>query len=115
EVINNFTQLTIKFCELGIENPEIDVEQIDFTIHALTKEQWQDVQQITVDRRLKITDSHQLLTNLQREISTYFNVDETQDLGEFLRHVKTNLSDLIGMKEALQQLPSYALNALGRN
>ena len=115
EVINNFTQLTIKFCELGIENPEIDVEQIDFTIHALTKEQWQDVQQIPVERRLKITDSHQLLTNLQREISTYFNVDETQDLGDFLRHVKTNLSDLIGMKEVLQQLSSYALSALGRN
>jgi len=115
EEINNFTQLTIEFCEFGIENPEIDIEQIYQTIVSIPSEEWFRLSEIPVEQRLKITASHQLLDNLQRDFKTYLNFDNSINILSFLEQFKTVFGELIAQTENLKKLSQNELNGLRLN
>lgn len=115
EKINNFTQLTIEFCELGVDNPEIDIEQIYQTLTFISEEEWLRLFKIPLEQRLKITSSHQILEGLQRDFRTYLNLDNLVHILSFLNQLKNSLGQLITSVESLKKLSQNTLNNLKIN
>ena len=110
-----YTHLTIEFCELGIENPEIDVEQIFNTLNAISESEWESLSNIPTEKRLKITDSHYVLESLQRDLKTYFNLDETTDVMSYLIQVKSVFGLLVSNNNQHSLLSQNALNGIKSN
>lgn len=113
--INFFTHLTVDFCELGIENPEIDVEQIYRTLTSLNEEEWLRIFKIPTEQRLKITSSHQLLESVQRDFRTYLNLDHSINVLSFLQELKNKLGIIITKTEDLKNLSQNTLDGLKLN
>lgn len=113
--INLYSQLIIEFCELGVENPEIDVEQIYQTIASISNEEWLRLSEIPSDKRSKITSSHQLLENLQRDLKTYFNLDNSINVFKYLYQLKSNFGQLVAQSESIKVLSQNMLDGLKLN
>lgn len=115
EEINNFTQITIDFCELGIDNPAIDVEQIYQTLVSISNEEWQRLSEIPSEQRSKITSFHSHLENLQRDFKTYLNLNHSTNIVSFLNQFKKDFGTLVSQAENLKSLSQNSLNGLKLN
>lgn len=112
---NSLTQVKIDFCDLGIENPEVEVEQLFNTINSISTEEWDSLAQIPSEKRLKITSSHHLLSNLQRDLQLYFNFDNTTNSIEVLRFIKSIFGQLVSRQHQYALLSQNTLNQLKTN
>lgn len=113
--INSFTHLTVEICELGIDNPEADIEQIYRSLTSLSEEEWLRILKIPSEQRLKITSSHQLLESLQRDFKTYLNLDHSINVLSFFHEFKNKLGILITKTEELKNLSQNTLDGLKLN
>lgn len=113
--INDFTHLTIEFCELGVDNPEIDVEQIYNTIHSLAPNEWEELAKIPLEKRAKITNSHFILERIQRDLNTYFNLDSTATILHYLMELKSTFGKLVAHRDQYKTLSQNMLNGLKYN
>lgn len=115
QILKSFTHLTIEFCELGLENPELDVEQIFNTINSISESQWESLSNIPTEKRSKITASHQVLDSLQRDLNTYFNLDATVDVMAYLNQLKSVFGQLVANNNQHCLLSQNTLNGLKHN
>jgi superfamily I DNA and/or RNA helicase len=113
--INNFTHLAIEFCELGVDNPEVDVEQIFNTINSVPPNEWEELATIPVEKRSKITASHHLLESLQRDLNTYFNIDTTSNVTAYLIQLKAVFGQLVANNKQYRMLSQNALSGIKHN
>ena len=113
--IGAFTQLTIDFCELGIDNPELDVEQIFQTLIIISSEEWQRLSEIPLEQRSKITASHKSLESIQRDLKTYLNLDSSINILSILKQIKTVFGELVTQHESLKSLSQNTLDRLKLN
>jgi len=74
--INVFHTISIDFCEIGIDNPAIDVESIHQTLVQFTTTKWAELDDIPLEKRLKMTLFHQELNFLFTDFRTFFDFDE---------------------------------------
>ncbi len=115
QTTKSISQLAVEFCELGIEAPEIDVEQIFNTINAISESEWESLSTIPTEKRSKITASHHLLESLQRDLNTYFNLDGTVDVKTYLSQLKSVFGQLVSNNNQHSLLSKNALNGLKHN
>ena len=115
QTTKGLTQLAIEFCELGIENPEIEVEQIFNSIKAISESEWELLSTIPAEKRSKITASHYLLDSLQRDLNSFFNLDTTVDIMTYLNQLKSVFGKLVSNNNQYALLSQNALNGLKNN
>ena len=115
QTIKDFTHLTIEFCELGIDSPEIDVEQIFNTINSISDSEWELLSIISAEKRLKITGSHHVLESLQRDLKTYFNLDETTNIMSYLSQLKSVFGQLVSNNNQYSLLSQNVLSGIKSN
>ena len=97
QTLKTISHLTVEFCELGVESPEINVEQIYTTINAISETEWDTLSKIPIEKRTKITSSHHLLERLQRDLQTYFNLNETDDVLKYLKALRSVFGKLLSL------------------
>lgn len=114
-VYRSLSQLKIEFCDLGVDEPEVDVDQIFITINALSTKDWEDLAKVPVEKRTKITASHAVLDGLQRDLNTYFNLDNSTDVLGYLGQLKIAFGQLVASNNQYKLLSQNALNGLKRN
>ncbi|MCO4813969.1 MAG: ATP-binding protein [Flavobacteriales bacterium] len=115
EKINTYSQITIKFCELGIENVETEVDLIYQTIHAYSEIEWQLIADFSMEKKSLLTNSHTNLTNLYSDLKTSFNFSESDEIIVILENLKHDLAKIIPLKSELLKLNKNTLKLFSRN
>ena len=112
--INHFSEIIIKFCELNIENPEIEVPQIFQTLHAYSENEWKKIALFSEEKKSLLTNSHRELDQLHRDLKHYFRFDSMDKLSVILQKIKADLGKIIPIKKALSQLDEKAFYSFKR-
>ncbi len=113
--INSFSQISIDFCEFGIENVEIDVPQIFQTLTYYSEEEWQKINNFPDERKQFLRDSHTHLRELHQVLNQVFRFEKSTDINEFLKQLINKLPALISVKLISENFSDLALSSLLRN
>jgi len=101
---NQLSKITIDFCEININSPEIEVESIYRTITQFNTDQWTELDQIPMDVRLKLTNSHTELQSLFSDFRTYFSFDEGLNILSYLEDLSSKIESILPLKSKLDFL-----------
>lgn len=113
--VDNYSKITIDFCELGLESPENDIPIIYQTLHAYSENEWSEIANFPKEKQLLLTSSHGKLRDLHNELKTYFRFDSMDDVLNYLIELRKNLRAVLLLKERIGQLDNKTLLGFGRN
>ena len=115
EKINSFSQIIIKFCELGIDDPETEINLIFQTLGLFTEDQWNTLASIPEEKRSKFTQSHSVLNNLYHDLKSNFNLHGNTSIKDYLDALNAGLPKIISQRGKYQLLDDECLRCLFRN
>jgi len=113
--INSFSQIIIKFCELGLDDPENEVSLIYQTLGQFSADQWNELEAIPSEKRAKLTQFHSEINALHHDLKSTFNFEETTVISTYLSELKSHLSKLVEQREKYQLLDDTSLQSIARN
>lgn len=113
--INSYTQIIIKFCELGLVEPENEVDQIYQTLGLYSPDQWSEFEAIPVEKRSKLTSYHSELNTLYHNLKNAFQFSEKIDLVTFIKTFQSNFSKIIEKHQQYKSLDNQTLQSIARN
>lgn len=113
--INDLTQIIINFCEIGVDDPEKEIELIHQTLTIYSEDQWNEMQAIPSEKRSRITSHHKLLEKLYHDLQAHLSLTANSDLLQILNQLKTSFSEILSRKEQVQSLDENSLLTLSGN
>ena len=114
-IINDFSQNSIEFCEISLENPELDVPLIAQTLYAYSDSEWKTIAQFPEEKKSLLTNSHAQLSNLQHELKSHFNFLSEDRIVDFLKKIKQDLGEILPIKESLKPLDKNVFSSFLAN
>lgn len=111
EKSNKLSQILMKFYDLGIENPEIEVSLIHQTLGIFSEDQWNEFEKIPVDKRFAMTTHHRTLQDLHRRLLERFQFESGTHILDYLTDLSAKLPLLITQRIALQKLNEAELRS----
>lgn len=115
DIFNRYSKILIDFCDLGIENPEIEIDSIFLTLNQFNEDQWEELRQLPEKKRLKMTSNHTVIKNLFLDLKAHFNFKPDTDFIAFLHLLSGKLGDIIPIKSELKNLDGITLFGLQDN
>lgn len=109
---DSLSQLKVKFCGLGIENPYVEVDQVNQLLHYLTREKWELFVQFDENERSQFRSFHETLRNLYDELQLHLRLKTDQPLHQQLEALRSNLGHLIQLPE-IADFSSELLQLIG--
>lgn len=109
---DKFAQTLIKFCDLGIESPETDIESIHQTLGAFTPELWKIWDASTAEERRFFTDHHQTLHALYQELKDHFVFLEKTEIAVFLNSLLNHFPWILSQRKELSDCSQYMIESL---
>jgi hypothetical protein len=113
--INGFSQIIIKFCELGLDDPENEVSLIYQTLGHFSDDQWNELEAIPSEKRAKLTQFHSELNSLHHDLKSTFHFEETTVISTYLSELKSHLALLVEQRVKYQLLDDTSLQSIARN
>lgn len=110
-----YAQVLLEFCELGILQPEVEVEQIAQSIPLFSKEKWKHFTQIAPEQRTAMTRLHQLINRIYHELNATFRWTNEDHPIDALTDLRTSLPGLLLHREKLTSLTDVLLEGIRRN
>ncbi len=101
KVFNDYSKILIDFCEIGIENPEIEVDSIFQTLMQFSSDKWLKLYTIPLIKRQNLTSLHLELNSLFSGLRSLFHLDETIDLKLFLESFILNFENLLSLRKEM--------------
>ncbi len=108
----DFSQLLIEFCDLGLTNPEIEIEIIYQTLLQINKDTWQSYHDLPERERANLTAHHEQLHRLHSDLHRAFVLDKKTEIPAFLDELELALPQLISHKAALREFPPELLSCI---
>lgn len=108
-------QILIKFCDLGIDSPETDVEAIHQTLGAFTPELWEIWDASTPNERRFFTDHHQTLHSLYHELKDHFVFLEDTEIDQFLSSFLTHFPWILSERNEISDCSQYLIESLAHS
>ena len=106
------SQIITDFCDLGIENPELEIEILSISIQQLGEEKWQLLSEIPLERRAILTENHQLFSNLYHEMKSHLNLHSEIELFSTLTQLAKEFGAIVSMHSSLLSLDETSLELL---
>jgi AAA domain len=113
--INSYSQIIIKFCELGLDDPENEVALIHQTLRIYSQDQWVALEKIPIERRFMMTSHHKELNILHHDLKSHFNFENNVPILKYLQDLENGLAQILSKKDDLKKLDENALLTLSRN
>lgn len=112
EVFNKITSksnLLIEFCDLGIEDPEKEMEIIYTSIHQLGEEQWKILSEIPLEKRAILTQNHTLISDCYHALKSCISPLSETPILSVLSNLKSQFGTLVSMHQELLKLDDICL------
>lgn len=114
-VFNKYSKILVDFCELGLDSPEKEVDQIHLTLNQFTPEQWHELSEIPVEKRLKITSNHTVIRNLYHDLKSHFDFKPETNVPEYIGELSQKFGAILEQKTILLKLNDTALKGFQEN
>lgn len=111
----DLSSLKIDLCELGLENPETEVQMLFNSIHTYSEAQWQELVSMTTEEKNLLTGQHGVLQALHSGIRAALAFEGHTPLRVTLNSLLNTLPDLLSERQLFEGLDGETLRALGRN
>lgn len=115
ERLHALSQLTLEFCDLGIDEPQTQVDLIYHIMHLYSEAQWLEIEAIPAAERLILTEQHQILNRLYNDLRHAFEIQDLDDPEQIIRATMATLPTLIARRDLIADLRSTELQSFGRN
>jgi len=106
------SQLVVDFCELGIQNPEKELEILRSSIESFTNSSWEVLEELSPKQADFLAESHEFLHSAHSELRQLLSLDDTSNILETLNTLNANFSEIIALRHLLKELDTAALNLL---
>lgn len=97
---DSLSQIKIKFCELGVDNPSVDAEQIRQVIHYATPEKWILFENFTEKEKSKFRSFHKEIRDLYDDLKLHFRFRSKESISTQLNQLKSDLGKIISLPQA---------------
>jgi len=104
--LNQFSKITIDFCEININSPETEVDSIYRTITQFNSDQWVELEKTPMDVRLELTDLHTEIQSIFSDFRTYFSFDDATNIQLYLVELSRDIESILPVKSKLNFLNS---------
>ena len=114
-VHHDISKIKIEFCDLGMDNPETEMQMIFTGIHAYTESQWQELINLSAAEKSQLTGQHEILQSLYAGIRSTLSLEPHTSISESIELLLEHLPGILSERELIDGLASEVLRALGRN
>ncbi len=101
-----------KLSELGIQEPQLEIEQIEFLKNRFSAEKWEQIFTLSKEERNHFTKHHDKLNRLYQDLRTFFIFDDSTDLDDFIARLSESFSLLEINEDHWSSLPTDLRRAL---
>ncbi len=115
DTLDHLSQITVEFCDLGIDDPSQQVEVLYQALHLYPEDQWRELEAIPEEERLQLTQQHALLNRLYHDLRNHFRLNGESAPTSFLKELQQQLPQLIERRADLEQISENTLRAIARN
>ncbi len=112
---NDYSEITVKFCEIGIESVDLEVEAIYQTLHAYSENDWIKITQFSQEKKSLLINSHRAIEELHRELKDAFHYQNSDNVLSILRQTQEDLGKIIPLLDELKKLDETVFNSFSRN
>ena len=112
EKINQIAQLKIEFCEIGINSPETELDQLNHQLHFYSDFETDIRVKLSLEEQEKFAAYNATLNTLYTDLKLNFKLDDGVELNQFLAQYLVKFEDVCGYKKILENWDSTILQAL---
>ena len=111
---NSLSLIKNEFCEIELNEPEIDLTIIDLLILQIKANDWELYLTIPEIERKRLSDCHVSLGQLKSNLKTYFSLSETQSISFVFESIETYFSEVIRLQKKLELLSERSYKLLSK-
>lgn len=109
---NEIAQLTIEFCEIGVNYPESEIDQLAHQLHLYSDFETNIRVKLSHEEQEKFAAYNSTLNSFYSDLKVHFNFDDVDRLLPFLEQFLLKFEDLCKYKKELQNWNTTILKAL---
>lgn len=109
EQIKRKSQIIIEFCELGIPDPEKDVNLLYHSIQSFIQNEWEIIESLSAKQRSFLTDSHELLSESSEQLQRIMTLDDDTEILSVLHKIQSDFSEINALQNELKSLDPSVL------
>lgn len=106
------SQLIIDFCELGVSEPQKDVDLLHLSIQNYLNTEWEILEKLNPKQASYLTDSHLLLNESMTELGRLFALEDSTRILDFLQSFIDSFGELLALRTSLKMLGKSVLPVL---
>ena len=98
---NELSRIKSEFCELGVNNCELEHPQIDLILHEIKEFEWEIYLNLSSHERDELTTIQHQLNSFKTNLNTFFKLKATDSFHEFFSAFEELSTDLISFKKQI--------------
>lgn len=111
--LNQFkSQLIVDFCDLGVLEPEKEVEILHHSIQSYVQSEWEILEELTPKQVSYLTESHQLLSESSSILGRLLLLDDASPILELLHDLEQDFSEIQALQSKLKDLDISFMNLI---
>ncbi|HIP32934.1 MAG TPA: hypothetical protein EYG86_09245, partial [Crocinitomicaceae bacterium] len=112
---SRYSEIIVKFCEIGVENVSLEVEPIYQTLHAYSESDWKKITQFSQEKKSLLINSHRVIEELYRELKNVFHFQNSDKVLSILKQTQNDLGKIIPLSDELKTLDKTVFYSFSRN
>jgi len=109
ELINHKSQLIVEFCELGVLEPEKEIDLLHLSIQSFIQNDWEIIDELSAKQRSYLTDSHELLSESTSQLHRILNLEDDAEVISLLERIITDFGEINASQNVLNSLDDSTL------
>ncbi|XOV66026.1 MAG: AAA domain-containing protein [Fluviicola sp.] len=106
------SQLIVDFCEIGIYNPEKEVDVLHLSVQSFNKNEWEIIEDLTAKQRSILTDSHKILSDSTSQLQRFLHLEDGTAILSVLDQLIRDFGEINALQKSLQKLDDATLSLL---
>jgi DNA replication protein DnaC len=108
----NFQNICEALINIGVENPDKDIEIISGLLHGVTSDNWEQFDQWSETEKLSLNSNFQIINRALQLLQSNFNFKKNQELLPYLSNFLEDMPLIISNSNQLAHLPQDILSSL---
>ena len=103
-ITNELSRIKNEFCELGVNNCDLELPQIDLIIHEIKAFEWEVYLNLTSQERDELTTIQHQLSNFKTNLNSLFKLTPPDSFNEFFGAFEELYTSLISFKKQISSI-----------
>ncbi len=109
ELTDRKSQLIVEFCDLGILEPEKEVDLLYHSVQSYIQNEWEIIEELSPKQRSFLTESHTLLSESTAQLNRILNLEEGTEILQLLEQILGDFAEINATQNSLKKLDESML------